>query len=414
MRSRIQLIGLVSLFFLELLLVLMVLPDQILLILASLVPFGGAFYSLIRCNTTQPVRDDNAPPNKIIPMPEEEQNRNETDSTPAEWTTTASIPEPDLAKALAVYNNAVPELFKSIVVYLNNTSEPMSETLLNLKTGITDFLSGIQKTREDFEGTSKLEDVHRCINLLRNHITEITSENNRSCLRFANEIDTLSVQMTSITDFLSSISDIAARVHVLSINASIEAARAGQHGRGFKVIANEIQKLAHETQSFVTTISETLDKTNSAFGSLKKSMKDNQEVIARQTSEDSSTYEEISQLLSNHLEDIKDLYRSVIEYVETVDIDITTLSPITMLHAIITQEIENLEKVWSDFGELIQNPDNTDDGTLSYFDETAAIEKIRSKLTTARELSALENTVRTLGLDASVSVRKNETTIEFF
>ncbi len=320
----------------------------------------------------------------------------------------------DIGSFLNVYRKSVPELFQSVVLYLNKTSEPMSETLLNLKTGITGFLSAMNKTREEFENSDKLEEVQRGVSLLRNHITEITTENNRSCARFSKEIDTLSVQMASIADFLSSISDIAARVHVLSINASIEAARAGQHGRGFKVIANEIQKLSSETQGFVTTIGDTLKKTDTVFGALKQSMKDNQAVIERQSSENSSTYEDISRLLTSRLGDIKGVYKQVIDYIQTVDIDITTLSPITMLHAIITQEIENLEKIWSDF--LVMMQASLDGQAPEAEDRTdnAAVEKIRERLTTSRELDALGKAVIGLGLDGAASIRKTETDIEFF
>jgi len=249
---------------------------------------------------------------------------------------------------------------------------------------------------------------------MRKRITEVTNENNRSCQHFSSELETLSVQMKSITGFLSSISDIAARVHVLSINASIESARAGEQGRGFKVIANEIQKLANETQTFVTTISDTLEKTNAVLEMLKNSMNETKNIIARQTAEDSSTYEEISHLLSNHLEEIRDIYQKIIEYVETVDIDITTLSPITMLHAIITQEIENLEKLCGDFTTLVQDSCTGNNLETIPTDSFAAVEKVRSRLTTARELSALENALVKLGLSETVSVRKTETNIEFF
>ena len=218
----------------------------------------------------------------------------------------------DLGQISQGFNQFVENL-QQMMLQISNASESISSSLVQLGqtakeneskllthsseteqvvTAITEMSEGARTVAENVhqsnriteaasgEAQSSLDIVNNAVSTVSALVTEVDD--------MANRIVSMKQDANRISDVLTVIGEISEQTNLLALNAAIEAARAGEQGRGFAVVADEVRALAARTQNSTTEISDMLSQLLDGTESVVRAMeatKDQCQSTAEKTSE---------------------------------------------------------------------------------------------------------------------------------
>ena len=288
---------------------------------------------------------------------------------------------------------------------LNDTSSQtlaanneISKAVEDVAEGSTGMASSISKINENLEEMSReTKDINESVNEIRNQTTAVQDSSkimndkiksmqdsshkmDDGISAISKRIETVNTTVDKVSNIVSVIEEISSETNLLSLNASIEAARAGDAGKGFAVVAQEIRVLSDNTNTELENIKQIISSLVEecrycvqASGTIVEDNAKQKEEIKAVLEEFSSLDEQI-QKTAEKADEIEELVTAMIELNDDITKSSNSLTDVSAANAAATEEmnanIEELNAMMNGVAEMAGHMNDESDGlkeALSFF-----------------------------------------------
>lgn len=288
---------------------------------------------------------------------------------------------------------------------LNDTSSQtlaanneISKAVEDVAEGSTGMAASISKINENLlEMSNETKDINESVNEIRNQTTAVQDSSkimndkiksmqdsshkmDEGISAISKRIETVNTTVDKVSNIVSVIEEISSETNLLSLNASIEAARAGDAGKGFAVVAQEIRVLSDNTNTELENIKQIISSLVEecrycvqASGTIVEDNAKQKEEIKAVLDEFGSLDEQI-QKTAEKADEIEELVTAMIELNDDITKSSNSLTDVSAANAAATEEmnanIEELNAMMNGVSEMAGNMNDESDGlkeALSFF-----------------------------------------------